>query len=368
MTSIDEEIEEVQKEIRETPYNKSTEQHIGRLKAKLARLKEEKVKKAEKQSGGKGYAVEKSGDATVILVGFPSVGKSTLINSLTGAESKVADYDFTTLKIIPGALKFKGANIQILDVPGIISGASEGRGRGREVISVLRTADLLLLMVDPFHLEQYHEIKEEIYKAGVRLNEDPPNVRIEKRDRGGLEINATVDLSMSEGEISSILEENGIINAEVLIREDINTDELIDAVMGNREYLEGMVIINKIDLLDDDQLERVKDFAEDEIDEDVLYISAKSGDLAPLKERIFEELDFIRVYLKPQGGKADVEEPMILSRGADIGDLSRKIHGDLSERFRYARVWGESADHPNQKVGKDHELSDGDIVSIIAKG
>lgn len=365
MSSIDEEIEKIKEEIRETPYNKSTEKHIGRLKAKLAKLKEEKIRKAKKQGSGKGYDIPKSGDATVVLVGFPSVGKSTLLNNLTEAKSEVADYEFTTLKVIPGTLKYKGATIQLLDVPGIISGASEGKGRGREVISVLRNADLLILLLDPFNLEQYSEIKDEVYEAGIRLNEDPPKVDIRRRDSGGFEIDSKVDLDISEAEIRSVFEENGIVNADVLIRENLDQDRLIDATMGNREYIPGLTLINKIDLIDKGQLEEIKEHVSKEIEEEVLYVSAKERDMDDLEEKIFQKLDFIRVYLKPKGREVDKEEPMIMKRGATIEDLCEKIHRDLKNEFRYARIWGESAKHPNQRVGKNHELVDEDIVRII---
>ncbi len=365
MTSIDKEIEEIKREIEETPYNKSTEKHIGRLKARLAKLKEEKAKKAKKQGGGEGYAVEKSGDATVALVGFPSVGKSTLLNSLTGAESEVADYEFTTLEVIPGTLKYKGANIQILDVPGIISGASKGKGRGREVLSVLRNADLLLFMIDVFKPEQYEEGMKEIIRAGIRPNQDPPDVNIQRRDRGGLQINSTVNLDLSKDEIKSILNEYGIINADVVIRENLSQERLIDAIMDNRVYIPGLVLVNKIDTAEEKHLKDVQRYAEEKIDEDFLFISAAEGDLDPLKQLIFRKLDFMRVYLKPKGEEADKEEPMILGEGADIGDLCRKIHRNLEDKFRYARVWGDSAKHPGQQVGKDHKLSDEDVVTII---
>lgn len=367
MSSIEDEIEEVKKEIRETPYNKSTEQHIGRLKAKLARLKEEKAKKAEKQAGGgRGYSVEKTGDATVIMVGYPSVGKSTLLNSLTGADTEVADYEFTTLEVNPGMMKYKGANIQILDVPGLISGASEGRGRGREVISVVRNADLLLIMLDSFELEQYEEVEEELYKAGIRINEDPPNVKIQERGQGGIEINSTVELTLGDDEIRSILEENGIVNANVTIREDLDTDRLIDAVMTNREYLPALVIINKSDLLDESQLKEKKELADDKIDEETIFISAEHGDLKILREKIFENLGLIRVYMKPQGEEVDKEEPMIIEEGSTVEELSKKIHRDLKKKFKHARVWGESAKYPGQEVGGSHVLADEDVVRIVS--
>lgn len=65
--------------------------------------------------------------------GFPSVGKSSLLTILTGTESEAAAYEFTTLTCIPGVIHYNDAKIQLLDLPGIIEGAAEGKGRGRQV-------------------------------------------------------------------------------------------------------------------------------------------------------------------------------------------------------------------------------------------
>jgi len=166
---LEEEIEAIEDEIASTPYNKSTEAHIGRLKAKLAE-KKEKLENQSSAGGGTGYAVEKHGDATIALVGFPSVGKSTLINALTNAESETGEYEFTTLDVNPGMLKHNGANIQVLDVPGLIEGAAGGRGGGKEVLSVVRTADLAVFMLSVFEIEKYERLKEELYLNKIRLD------------------------------------------------------------------------------------------------------------------------------------------------------------------------------------------------------
>jgi len=89
---------------------------MGLLKAKLAKLKRELIEgpggaKGGGGSAGEGFDVSKSGDARVGLIGFPSVGKSTLLCKLTGTFSKVAAYEFTTLTCIPGVVKYKGAKI-----------------------------------------------------------------------------------------------------------------------------------------------------------------------------------------------------------------------------------------------------------------
>jgi ribosome-binding ATPase YchF (GTP1/OBG family) len=62
-----------------------------------------------------------------------SVGKSTILTMLTGTHSEAASYEFTTLTCIPGIIHYNDTKIQLLDLPGIIEGASEGKGRGRQV-------------------------------------------------------------------------------------------------------------------------------------------------------------------------------------------------------------------------------------------
>jgi len=352
---IIQEIRRLEEEIKRTPYNKATEHHIGKLKAKLARLKEELEKQRQKKSKSTAFSLKKEGDASVFLVGFPSVGKSTLLNALTNAKSEVGDYDFTTLKPVPGMLEYKGAKIQIVDVPGLIEGASKGKGRGREVLSFIRNADLIVIVVDVFTLHNIDIIKRELYEAGIRLDQKPPEVVIRKRDRGGIKITSTVPLSLNESTIIEILKENRIHNAEVIIREDITLDRLIDAIMGNRVYIPSITVVNKIDLY------------QPELPDGVIPISAeKHINLDLLKEKIYEKLEFIRIYLKPPGGKPDFNEPLIMRRGATIADVCRKLHRGMLESFRYARVWGKSVKYQGQRVGLDHVLEDEDIVTIYA--
>lgn len=361
--SISDEIKELEKEIKNTPYNKATEHHIGRLKAKLSRLKEESEKQKTKKSSS--ISLKKEGDATVAIVGFPSVGKSTLLNTLTGAKSEIGVYDFTTLKPVPGMLDYKGAKIQLVDVPGIIEGASKGKGRGREVISAVRAADMILIVVDIFNLYHIDVLKNELYEAGIRLNENPPDITIKKKERGGIKITSTIPLSVDEQTVIGVLREYKIHNADILAREDFSVDKLIDSILGNRVYIPALVAVNKIDL---DGKEVSESFREILDDRDIVTISAeKKINLDALIEGIYKKLDFIRLFLKPPSEKADLTEPMVVKRGAKVEDVCRKLHRDMVEKFRYARVWGKSVKFDGQRVSIDHVLEDEDILTIYTQ-
>ena len=67
---------------------------------------------------------------------------------MTGTFSEAADYEFTTLTCIPGVYNYKGTKVQLLDLPGIIEGAKDGKGRGRQVIGVARTCTCILIVLD----------------------------------------------------------------------------------------------------------------------------------------------------------------------------------------------------------------------------
>lgn len=367
---LEEEIEDIREEIANTPYNKSTEGHIGRLKAKLAELKE-KLENQSSAGGGQGYAVEKTGDATVALVGFPSVGKSTLINALTNADSETGEYEFTTLDVNPGMLKYKGANIQILDVPGLIEGAAGGRGGGKEVLSVVRTADLVVFMLSVFEIERYERLCEELYNNKIRLDTTPPNLSIKKKGKGGINVTKSDSVDLDEDTIKGILREHGFVNAEVTLRGETTIDELIDGIMENRVYLPSIVAVNKADLIDKDYLPTVEENLRDVgLDPDeVTFISAEAEKgLDSLKEEVWDALGLIRVYMDKPGRGVDYEEPLVLHEGENtIDDAIQKLGAKLDERFRFARVSGPSAKHDDQQVGRDHELADEDVLRIIAQ-
>jgi len=214
-----------------TQKNKATNYHLGTLKAKLAKLRSELLngpggKSAGSKDAGRGFDVTKSGDTRIGLVGFPSVGKSTLLTTLTGTRSEAAAYEFTTLTCIPGTMKYKGARIQVLDLPGIIEGAAEGKGRGRQVISTARTCNLILVVLDAGKPLTHKKIIEaELFSFGIRINQVPPNIKIVKKEAGGIGYQEMTPQTkgMNAEVCRMVLKEFKISCAEVILREDVSS-------------------------------------------------------------------------------------------------------------------------------------------------
>src|SRR5467141_4205269 len=349
--------------MKKTQKNKHTEHHMGLLKAKLAKLRAELEASTSKGGGGSAFEIKKGGDATVVLIGLPSVGKSTILNRLTNAKSKVASYAFTTLTVVPGILRYNGADMQILDLPGIISGASSGRCRGRKVLSVARNADLVLLVLDVFQPGQVELLKRELHEMGIRINQRPPDVVITKSGKGGLALTTSVKLTkLSQATVKGIAEAYGLTNGSILIREDNTDEQLSDDVLGTRRDARALVVINKVDLVNEQYLAVVKR----QVGSDFVPISAEKGlNMDILTERIWETLDFIRIYLKRPDGEPDFEKPLILPAGSTLRDVSKKIHPRFSEGAKYALVSGRSVKYAGQRVGLDHVPLEKDIVTIM---
>ncbi len=364
---IPEKIKSIQDEMAKTQINKATEHHIGLLKAKIAKLKREQESEVAKKSGMKqdGFDVRRSGDATVVFIGLPSVGKSTLLNKMTSAKSTVGAFQFTTLTVVPGMMEYRGANIQVLDLPGIIKGASSGKGLGKRILSVARTADLVLLMLDVF--QPFHEdvLINELGNIGIRLNQLPPNITIEKAAMGGIAVAQQVKMTkITEKHLKDILHLYGLVSARVVVREDITSEQLADHIAGNISYSKALTILNKIDLVDDAFLKDLKT----KIKSDVIEVSANSDtNIELLKEKIYEKLKFIRIYLKPKGGEADFVDPLIAREGDTVEDICNKLHRRLKREFRYGLIWGKSVKFGGQRVGLTHIMLDEDVLTIIKR-
>ncbi|RWS22789.1 developmentally-regulated GTP-binding protein 1-like protein, partial [Leptotrombidium deliense] len=241
-----------------TQRNKATMGHLGLLKARLAKLRRELITPKGGGGGtGEGFDVAKTGDARIGFVGFPSVGKSTLITNLAGVYSEVAAYEFTTLTTVPGVIKYKGAKIQMLDLPGIIEGAKDGKGRGRQVIAVARTCSLIYIVLDVLKpLVHKRLLEKELEGFGIRLNKDPPALTVRKKDKGGIALQCLVPQSeLDLDTVKTILAEYRISNADVVLKCDATCDDLVDVIEGNRIYIPCIYVLNKIDQISIEELD-----------------------------------------------------------------------------------------------------------------
>lgn len=364
-----EKITQIQEELARTQKNKATEYHIGLLKGKLARYRQQLLEPTpgSSSSPGQGFEVQKSGDARVALIGFPSVGKSSLLSKITKTKSEVAQYAFTTLTSVPGVLEYNGAEIQILDLPGIIQGASEGKGRGRQVVATAKTADLILMVLDATKPEEQRAILErELEAVGIRLNKERPNITLTLKKTGGLKFNATSPPKyLNERLVGDILKDYKVHNAEVLVRdENCTVEDFIDVInAGHRSYMPCLYCYNKIDAVSLEETDRLARLPHSV----VISVNMELG-LDDLLDRIWSDLSLLRIFTKPKGKSPDFTEPMVVrcSRNT-IENVCDSIHRDIKNKFKYALVWGASTKHSPQKCGLQHKVAEGDVVTLFTK-
>src|SRR5687768_1532987 len=244
------------------------------------------------------FHVPKEGCAQVVLVGPPNSGKSTLLRELTHRPVAVGNYRFTTLRPAAGVMDAGGARVQLVDLPGLVEGATEGAGGGRILLACVRAADALVYCL-PAEREGFDEallVADEIRKANITL---PAAVLITKAD-----LTADADPFAHEAAVQ----------------------------------FPGLP----------------------------LAVTSHAQDRAPVRDLIWSQLGFIRVWPIPKGVRA--EEPVVLPHGATIQDFIEKLDGRFLPRFRRARLTGPSAQFPGQSVGLSHSLLDGDEVDLALHG
>uniref|UniRef100_F6YB55 Developmentally regulated GTP binding protein 1 n=1 Tax=Monodelphis domestica TaxID=13616 RepID=F6YB55_MONDO len=339
-------IAEIEAEMARTQKNKATAHHLGLLKARLAKLRRELITPKGGGGGGpgEGFDVAKTGDAqrhtqkhSCLFHPAPSVHPLLFAPSLG----------------------------QLLDLPGIIEGAKDGKGRGRQVIAVARTCNLILIVLDVLKpLGHKKIIENELEGFGIRLNSKPPNIGFKKKDKGGINLTATCPQSELDADtVKSILAEYKIHNADVTLRSDATADDLIDVVEGNRFYIPCIYVLNKIDQISIEELDIIY-----KVPHCVPISAHHRWNFDDLLERIWDYLRLVRIYTKPKGQLPDYTSPVVLPDSrTTVEDFCMKIHKNLIKEFKYALVWGLSVKHNPQKVGKDHTLEDEDVIQIVKK-
>uniref|UniRef100_A0A670JWZ4 Developmentally-regulated GTP-binding protein 2 n=1 Tax=Podarcis muralis TaxID=64176 RepID=A0A670JWZ4_PODMU len=355
-----EKIAEIEKEIARTQKNKATEYHLGLLKAKLAKYRAQLLEPSKSAAGkGEGFDVMKSGDARVALIGFPSVGKSTFLSLMTSTASEAASYEFTTLTCIPGVIEYKGANIQLLDLPGIIEGAAQGKGRGRQVIAVARTSDVVIMMLDATKGEvQRALLEKELESVGIRLNKVKPNIYFKPKKGGGISFNSMVTLTQcSEKLVQLILHEYSI-----LFHGDSWWLHFSAKRFGAPAVKVPCSVYNKVDQISMEEVDRLA-----RKPHSVVISCGMKLNLDYLLEMLWEYLALTCIYTKKRGQRPDFSDAIIVRKGASVEHVCHRIHRTLASQFKYALVWGTSTKYSPQRVGLSHLMEHEDVIQVVKK-
>ncbi|RLD18067.1 MAG: redox-regulated ATPase YchF [Caldiserica bacterium] len=335
------------------------------------------------------------------ICGLPNVGKSLLFKILTGADVSVDLYPFTTInpnigevevedenleffKRIYPRKKITKARIRIVDVAGLVKGASKGEGLGNQFLSHLRELDLLIVVLRFFHdenvsstiskispLEELEILKTEFALSDIEILERRKDKLLPKARSGDSDakkeiqrIDELIDEISKKQELSEDIE--GLISGKKKIFV-INSDEK-NFEEAKKLPIEPKVIMNlKLE-------EELKELSEDEKKEYRCEFPPFSTP-SELIKKIYKELGFITFYTI----KGEEVRAWGVEKGINVKKAAGKIHSDMEknfirakcinfEEFREKPSWKELEEEGKIKiVGADYILKDKDIIEIIFK-
>jgi len=308
-----EQAECLERMLRLIPKHKGTEKLQADLKTRLKDAKAEFAAETQAPKKGHSYKIPAQGAGQVILLGGPNSGKSRIVAELTNAEPLVADYPFTTHEPFPGMMPWEDVTVQLVDTPPITSSHIEPY-----LTSMVRSADAVLLVMNG---------------SSDDAPEETAAVVAQLRDRKTLLADRT---GFDEEDFSVVRIKTMLV---VTRSDDPECDTRLELLA---------------ELLGADC--RFQTFKVD-------FDHAESREA--LRNAIYEFMDVIRVYTKAPGKPADYQAPYTIPCGGTVADLATKVHRELAEQFKFAKVWGTSV-HDGQSVGREHELHDKDLVELHA--
>jgi|YNPBryunderm2012_1023409.scaffolds.fasta_scaffold33276_1 ribosome-interacting GTPase 1 len=293
------------------PKHKASEKLQADLKTRISELTDqiEQEKLGPKKAVPGSYKIPRQGAGTVVFLGPPNSGKSTLLAKLTKATPAIAPYPFTTREPIPGMMDYEDVRVQLIDLPPITADHYEPF-----LTDLTRSADAALLFLD-------------------LADDDGPTA--------------------TEAVLERLKHARRVLVRE---RPEHDDDPAIYA-------LPTLLVMTK---LDDEAADIRREIAQ-EIFADrfpTLLISAARGDgLQELRKAIYQRLGVMRIYTKQPGKPADMTSPFTCPIGSTVQEFAAYVHQDFAEGLKSARVWG-SGVFDGQTVSRDHILHDRDVVEL----
>lgn len=293
------------------PKHKASEKVQAELKTKISELTDqiEQIKAAPKKAAPGTYKFPRQGAGQVVFLGPPNAGKSALITKLTKATPPVAPYPFTTREPVPGMMDHEDVRVQLIDLPPVTADHFD-----HFITDVTRAADAALLFLD---------LSDDDGPAATQAVID--RLKAARRD--------LVPPGTGHGD------DPAVYALPTLLVANKCDDEAADIRLEiAREQFAGKFPLH--------------------------VVSAERGDGLPeLKKALYDVLGVIRVYTKQPGKPADMTNPFTVPIGSTVADVAGRVHRDLEESVKSARVWGGAA-FDGQTVGRDHVVSDKDVVEL----
>jgi len=293
------------------PKHKASEKVQAELKTKISELTDqiEQAKSGPKKAAPGSYKFPRQGAGQIAFVGPPNAGKSQLLTKLTKATPAVAPYPFTTREPIPGMMDFEDTRVQLIDLPPITADQFEPF-----ITDITRAADAAVLFLD-------------------LSDDDGPAATQAVLDR----------LKLARRELvppgTPPIDDPAIYALPTILLASKCDDEAADI-----------------------RLEIARESFGDKYP--LHIISAERGDGLPeLRKTLYDLLGVMRIYTKQPGKPADMTSPFTPLIGSTVAELAGRVHRDLEDTVKSARVWG-TAVHDGQTVGRDHVLNDKDIVEL----
>ncbi len=355
-------LEALQEMARYAPSHKGGQNLRAEISRKIAKLKHE-IEKAEEQAakrgGGSSLAVKKEGAGQIVLMGFPNSGKSTVLKALTNADVEIADYPFATTTPQVGMMDFFGARIQLVELPAIIEGSAEGKAQGTQLLSLARSADAIIFVLDAFSaVEEFRILVLECNKAGIRLNEHRPAIRIQHGEYKGISVSGKQFLKIKLQDFGAFLQTQGIHNAAIVLSEPIvSMQQVRDALDSKLVFKKGLILLNwKGKIVQSFSFNAPKTF------EAISF--SNSNELVSFKKNFFLLLEKVLVYTKKPGEEPDLKGPLVLPKGSTVANLAQMVHKELAQKLQHVRLFGSNAKFKGQKVPLDYKLQNFDIIEI----
>jgi ribosome-interacting GTPase 1 len=308
--STQEQVECLERMLKLIPKHKGTEKLQADLKTRLKEARgtlEHEAKSPKKV--GKSYRYPRQGAGQVVLLGAPNAGKSRVLAELSHATPEVAAYPFTTREPMPGMMPWEDVAVQLIDTPPITDTHFEPY-----LVNIVRSADLVLLIMDGSSDDAPDETAEVVRQFAER--------KTVLADRSGF----------AEDDFSTVH-----IQTRLVVTRG-SDPRAVDRVAYFREAAG-------------------RDFPVVPVELD------RPESRAALRDEIYQALDVIRVYTKKPGRPAELDDPYTVPRGGLVEDLALKVHREMAEKLKFAKVWGTSARN-GQTVGRDHVLNDKDVVEM----